>query len=420
MKESEPQRYKDPLVQAYQIHSDQFCQEIVTRHRSCLVEALELQHTEQGVFAKPLMEIQLHLYLSYGIQIQRWTEEKEVQPGKKEGARVKAPFQCIPQKVMKLSFLNLGVQQIAELCKMLLNSTEVFEERSNGDRMLDILKSIGIPTLDDLDDLQSTSYQAAIQRLQTNLEKNAQRISKMDDKLKQQLKQQLEQTPDQTPDQTQRKRQKTINTKIVTKVQRLEKMIERSKSDETKMNETLKQKKASLQKTQHSKEQRRQKTQTKRQKTEKLILEAHRRDEVKIQKFEAALSTNKKRHIKESIDQKKAQIAKAREDKRDAKRKRENEQLEKKETHTAHISLATLVSMSKQIGAVLFRPAKHIHWNGVVSTDGITAHCNRANTKKTCKFPGVKEHVRTSCFRPTLEIFLLMLSSAKHPNSSLW
>ncbi len=83
---------------------------------------------------------------------------------------------------MKLSFLNLGVQQIAELCNMLLNSTEVFAERSNGDRMLD-MKSIGIPTLDDLDDLQSTSYQAAIQRLETNLEKNAHRISKMNDTL---------------------------------------------------------------------------------------------------------------------------------------------------------------------------------------------------------------------------------------------
>jgi hypothetical protein len=56
------------------------------------------------------------------------------------------------------------------------------------------------------------------------------------------LKQQLEQTPDQT----QRKRPKTIHTKIVTKVQRLEKRIEWSKSDAPKINETLKQKKASL------------------------------------------------------------------------------------------------------------------------------------------------------------------------------
>ena len=36
----------------------------MTRHRSCLVEALELQHTEQGIFAKPLMEPHVHLYLA--------------------------------------------------------------------------------------------------------------------------------------------------------------------------------------------------------------------------------------------------------------------------------------------------------------------------------------------------------------------
>ena len=40
--------------------------------------------------------------------------------------------------------------------------------------------------------------------------------------------------------------------------------------------------------------------------------------------------------------------------------------------------------MSKQIGAVLFRPAKHIPWNGVVSTDGVTAnwHCFRPSKIK--------------------------------------
>ena len=184
-RESEPERYKDPLVQIYQIHSDQFCLAIVNRHRGCLGEALKLQHTEQGIFTKSLMEKQLHLYLAYGIQIQRWTEEKEVPHSNM--ARVKAPFQCIPQKVMRLNFMNLGVQQIAELCKLLLNSTEVFEERRNCDRMLDILKSIGIPTLDELEDLQSLSYQAAIQRLEKNLEKNINNTSKMKETLTQQL-----------------------------------------------------------------------------------------------------------------------------------------------------------------------------------------------------------------------------------------
>ena len=76
-KESELHKYKDPIVREYCVATDQLYQEILARHQGCLVEALEQPHGEYGIFDCQLITKNLHLYLTYAIQLQRWTEEKE-------------------------------------------------------------------------------------------------------------------------------------------------------------------------------------------------------------------------------------------------------------------------------------------------------------------------------------------------------
>lgn len=90
-KESEPHKYKDPIVREYCVATDQFYQEIVGRHQGCLVEALEQPHGEYGIFDCQLITKNLHLYLTYAIQLQRWTEEKEHDTTEQRKQRKKAP-----------------------------------------------------------------------------------------------------------------------------------------------------------------------------------------------------------------------------------------------------------------------------------------------------------------------------------------
>jgi hypothetical protein len=119
----QPSRYKAASIQSYDIAADDAVQRLISEHQVMLSAARTLKITfpPQGFMSSNLVQANVHHFVEYGLRLQHLTEELEsylyaIDNTTRELQQVpKSPFQVIPQLTMKVRFLNIGKEQMAEL-----------------------------------------------------------------------------------------------------------------------------------------------------------------------------------------------------------------------------------------------------------------------------------------------------------------
>ena len=139
--------YKATSIKDYNINSDTISTDIICLHNNHLVtahntaamekavkektvkEKSDIQtagnttkkSTQKGIMYADNIQDNVHMFISYGIWMQRRTQdlekklfELEEEESKKKMKQPKAPFQVIPQLMMKLRFMKFGKEQIVE------------------------------------------------------------------------------------------------------------------------------------------------------------------------------------------------------------------------------------------------------------------------------------------------------------------
>ena len=172
----DPALYKADSIQTYVIETDEAAQEIIRLHSSYLMGAMEstrakeelkrtkeeskraiqkLKETKEvkktltkkpktekvpnntvdkyGVLSKMGIQKNVHLFVAYGIWLQRLTQtletelcvRKHIESNQQQKQAPKAPFQVIPQLTLKVRFMNFGKAQMVELVSLLIHKEEV-------------------------------------------------------------------------------------------------------------------------------------------------------------------------------------------------------------------------------------------------------------------------------------------------------
>ncbi len=124
-------RYKHAAIRTYVLASDDVCQALIGHHRAYLTDAMDLPVTSdvKGVMSDIHIQRNIHLFVSYGIWLQRTTQSTEAdvvrRTNLKQKQEPKAPFQVIPQLTLKVRFLSFGNEQILEFLKLLIGNPDV-------------------------------------------------------------------------------------------------------------------------------------------------------------------------------------------------------------------------------------------------------------------------------------------------------
>ena len=145
-------KYKDMSIKKYIIADDMICQSIIERHSRHLIAAKELKRTADeaklkkgynaGIIPSCTIQHHVHFFVSFGIWLQRITQElesmykSEQKSEQKHQKNPKAPHQVIAQLTMKVRFLKFGTEQMVDMVPELLKSKLV----------RDLFKSVQIPS----------------------------------------------------------------------------------------------------------------------------------------------------------------------------------------------------------------------------------------------------------------------------------
>ena len=142
-------------------------EDIVKAHREQLPpEALVLDTKRcrsQGIMSEALILKHVHMFVAYGLWLQRATQTWETSLRERDGlqkGKSKSPFQVIPQYTLRVRFMDFGPEQICELIQRMIVLPEVQA----------LFSYELIPSLDtrNLVDIVKTQHQ--IQGLQTTLQ----------------------------------------------------------------------------------------------------------------------------------------------------------------------------------------------------------------------------------------------------------
>ena len=169
--------YKATSIREYEVNDDVVYADIVRTHREQLhPEALVMDTTpcpSQGIMSEAIILKHIHMFLAYGLWLQRATHVWETaalhersaphppppHPTQHGHHQARSPFQVIPQLTLRTRFMDFGSEQICELIQRAIVVPEV-QALFNYDL---------IPSLDtrNLTDIANTQNQ--IQVLQTKL-----------------------------------------------------------------------------------------------------------------------------------------------------------------------------------------------------------------------------------------------------------
>ena len=169
-------KYKDMSIQKYIIADDMICQSIIERHSRHLIAAKELKRTADeaklkkgynaGIMPSCTIQHHVHFFVSYGIWLQRITQEldsmykSEPKSERKQQKNPKAPYQVIAQLTMKVRFLKFGTEQMVEMMPELLKSKLV----------RDLFKSVQIPSTQDRTMVNIQKKTLKVQKIQKSFD----------------------------------------------------------------------------------------------------------------------------------------------------------------------------------------------------------------------------------------------------------
>lgn len=139
----DPAAYKSPAIQKLQLLEDMDCLAIIHLHRQTLLspDLRDAQGTAAhdpenlGLLHNELVTRKPHLYVAYGLELQRLCETLLVEQHDRDlerepGSRPQAPFHVIPQLCVKTRSVTFGAQQLAEFAKHFVSldprATELF------------------------------------------------------------------------------------------------------------------------------------------------------------------------------------------------------------------------------------------------------------------------------------------------------